>query len=149
MNITKIFSFPWSRRRIWSCLVLVIFLFLWWGVPTYKKWRADKLVDELCAKDGGIKVYETIKLPANMFNEYGQPIIRFTGQIASDSKTLDSGLHFSIESWDIIGNQNVSDISKLVVWKSRISLLRNKDGKLIGETSCYSRPLASIIIWLS
>lgn len=134
-NLTTVTTY----RRISGAIAIVLILSIWWTVPTYRKWRADKLVDELCAKDGGIKVYETVTLPSSMFNEYGQPKIKFAGHVATDSDTSGSGLYFSIESTDIIGDQNQSDISKLVVWKSRISLLRSSDGKVLGETICYSR----------
>jgi hypothetical protein len=38
-----------------------------------EKARLDAQVKELCAKDGGIKVYETVKLPPDKFNQWGQP----------------------------------------------------------------------------
>ncbi len=51
--------------------ILLFFLF-WQGIPAYNIWQADKLVDELCVKDGGIKVYETVTLPKERFNQWGQ-----------------------------------------------------------------------------
>ena len=36
-----------------------------------EKARLDQQVKELCAKDGGIKVYETVKLPADRFDQWG------------------------------------------------------------------------------
>lgn len=36
-----------------------------------EKWRLDAEVARLCAKDGGIKVYETVKLPADQFDQWG------------------------------------------------------------------------------
>ena len=37
-----------------------------------EKARFDQQVKELCAKDGGVKVYETVKMPAEKFNQWGQ-----------------------------------------------------------------------------
>ena len=36
-----------------------------------EKHRLDEQVKELCAKDGGVKVYETVTLPKEVFTEYG------------------------------------------------------------------------------
>jgi hypothetical protein len=96
------------------------------------------LIDELCAKDGGIKIYETLMLPTSMFNEYGQPKIRFAGK-AGGSKKSDTGLNFSSVTLDIIGKRDAGDISELVVWQSKIRLHRTSDRKILGETICYSR----------
>lgn len=37
-----------------------------------EKARLDKEVDRLCAIDGGIKVYETVLLPPDKFNQWGE-----------------------------------------------------------------------------
>lgn len=42
-----------------------------------EKARLDAQVKELCAKDGGIKVYETVKLPADRFNQWGRGCQKF------------------------------------------------------------------------
>ena len=36
-----------------------------------EKDRLDEQVKVLCAKDGGVKVYETVKLPKESFTEHG------------------------------------------------------------------------------
>lgn len=133
MNITNIFSFPWSRRRIWSCLVLVIFLFFWWGVPTYKKWRADKLVDELCAKDGRGIVYETVSLPAEMFvNGFDQVHVPSLGHL----KPTDEYYYTDETTW-IIPESNTFGGLDLSRYHSK--LFRVKDGKLLSEFVDYAR----------
>jgi len=38
------------------------------GCTTPSQWIADAQVDELCTKDGGIKVYETVTLPKERFS---------------------------------------------------------------------------------
>ena len=130
-----------TRRQFGSSLAIVLLIAVWWGIPTFRKWRADKLVDELCAKDGGVKVYETVTLPATMFNKYGQPKIKFVGKTGADRNLMDidTGLYFSSEERDIVGNPNAGDISKLVVWQSIIRLHRSNDGKVLGETVLYAR----------
>lgn len=58
----KIFIFAAS-------LGLVIW-FLWEAVG--ESWMLEYKVQELCAKDGGVKVYKEIVLPDDNFNEWGQ-----------------------------------------------------------------------------
>ncbi len=53
----KVTKRPWWKPSIGVTIFLVLFG-LWWGVPSFLKWRADAQVKELCAKDGGVKVYE-------------------------------------------------------------------------------------------
>lgn len=61
--------------RLSKGLVVVVsaagFLGLFWFLAGGEQWRLDKQVRELCAKDGGIKVYETVKLPGEKFDKYG------------------------------------------------------------------------------
>ena len=57
-----------------------IVLFLFASLIVYatfftEKERLDREVKRLCAIDGGIKVYETVKLPAERFDQYGQIFI--------------------------------------------------------------------------
>ena len=36
-----------------------------------EKYALDRQMEELCKKDGGVKIYETVELPAEMFDELG------------------------------------------------------------------------------
>ena len=58
-------------------IIIGLLLFsLWFGGGfwqlTGKKIYWDAQVREMCAQDGGVKVYESVELPANMFNKWGQ-----------------------------------------------------------------------------
>lgn len=50
---------------------------LWLGASFWyaggQTYYYDAQVNRLCAQDGGIKIYETVKLPKDKFNEWGQP----------------------------------------------------------------------------
>jgi hypothetical protein len=61
----------WLRKSLWFFIPLALFV-LWWVVPTLNKARLDARVRELCTKDGGIRVYETVMLPPDKFNRWGQ-----------------------------------------------------------------------------
>lgn len=126
-----------EKRFFWKSFITIILLTLfifWWGVPTYKKWRADKLVDNLCAKDGGVKVFERAILPKNKFNKFGQP------QIADKKYATAADKYYS--TWttkDIYGNSNSSNYNSLVIFRSEHDYFRKSDGKLLGKMIIYVR----------
>ena len=57
-------------RKALHIVIGVLFFSLWFGGAckkvTGKKMYRDAKVLELCAKDGGAKVYETVELPAGL-----------------------------------------------------------------------------------
>ncbi len=94
-----------------------------------EKDRLDAQVRELCAKDGGITVYETVKLPAERFDQYGQ--IRIPSK--QDAKPGDEYYYESSTFYLISGNP--------AMWQSRYRVYRKIDNntKLIGESISYAR----------
>jgi hypothetical protein len=122
-------------RKPWAVLLLLfvaLLVILWWGVPTYRKAKADALVDELCAKDGGIKVYETVRLPASRFDQYGNvpvPSIK-------TKKTDDEYYYATENTWIVRGTTDPTD---LAIWRGRYELYRSSDGKKLGESTYYAR----------
>jgi len=111
----------------------VLLTVLWIGIPFWevagKKMYYDAEVNRLCAIDGGIKVYETIKLPPEMFNEYGQ--INFYRPTQKENAL---GPEYVFEG-------NVHSFRKenpaLIRYHLRIS--RRVDGKILGEAISYGR----------
>ena len=66
------FVSPAAKRSGAVIAGLSILVAAYFGPSSYRKAQMDKEVDRLCAVDGGIKVYETVKLPADQFNEWGE-----------------------------------------------------------------------------
>lgn len=60
----------WHKGLIFAVAEMAFAGLLWFAVG--EKWLLDRQVRELCAKDGNVKVYETVRLPAEKFNSYGQ-----------------------------------------------------------------------------
>lgn len=89
--------------------------------------EADAQVQELCAKDGGIKVYERVRLPREMLVELGK--LRLPAK-----RYIQPSDNFYYE-WDIEyfrrGNPEVT--------RSHFKLFRKIDAKLLGEAISYSR----------
>ncbi|UJP04202.1 MAG: hypothetical protein LZF85_07165 [Nitrosomonas sp.] len=92
-----------------------------------EKDRLDREVKRLCAIDGGIKVYETVKLSADRFEKDGSIYIP-SKQIA---KLDDDYYYESFQQFLVEGNPSM--------WRNQYRVYRMSDNKLIGEASSYSR----------
>ncbi len=118
-------------------LFIIIFLPLITACWTPQKTYWDAEVDQLCAIDGGIRVYETVTLPPDKFNERGQ--INFYRPTQGENAL---GPDY-IFKWDIhyykkgdpaaIGSQDI------VMRRTHIKVIRKSDMKLLGEFVLYSR----------
>jgi len=89
----------------------------------------DDEVRRLCAIDGGVKVYETVKLPAEKFNQWGQ--VNFYRPTQNENAL---GPEY-VFKWELKflreGNPSLR--------RSHYSVLRQSDHKLLGESISYSR----------
>lgn len=92
-----------------------------------EKDRLDREVKRLCAIDGGIRVYETVKLPVEKFTRYGSISLPHKG----GGKSGDDYFYQSSTAYLIRGNP------ELVQY--RYEVYRQFDGKLLGEIINYSR----------
>ncbi|QOJ23449.1 MAG: hypothetical protein HRU78_07095 [Gammaproteobacteria bacterium] len=103
-----------------------------------EKARLDREVDRLCAIDGGIRVYETVKLPPDKFNERGEVIFYQPTQRIEDSL----GLEY-IFQWDVHyykkGDPAVTGPQDTVMKRTHIQIIRKSDMKILGEFVLYSR----------
>ena len=94
-----------------------------------EKARLDQQVKELCVKDGGIKVYETVKLPADRFDQWGM-----------------------VKPYDPTQKENALGPDYIVKWtvqhyrdgepsmrRDHFQVIRQSDLKLLGEAISYSR----------
>ncbi|TXH73822.1 hypothetical protein [Thiobacillus sp.] len=98
---------------------------LWLAVG--EKWLADRQVRALCAKDGGVRVYETVVLPAEKFDEWGNVNI-------PNKKYAKSTDEYYYESEDQYYRQKAP---RLLRMKTRV--IRRSDGKVLGESIRYAR----------
>lgn len=94
--------------------------------------RLDAEAKRLCAIDGGVKVYETVTLPADKFHSNGVPKI--------SSKDAQGFGYFSKASQEHIAGQ----LSMLAgdgagLKKHTYQVIRSSDGKVMGEERIYSR----------
>jgi len=120
-------------RRIGYISVAVIIILFWWGIPTIRKWKADRMVDELCAKDGRGIVYEKVTLSKDKFrNGFVQINIPPRNYI----KASDEYYYTDETTWIIPENNSFGGID---LYRLHYKLFRTKDNKLISEYVSYSR----------
>lgn len=112
-----------------SIFLLVLSMLAVSGCATPTQMILDAEVKRLCAIDGGIKVYETVKLPADKFNEYGQ--INFY-RPTQGQNALGEGYQLRLDTtYYRKGNPEMS--------RSHIQVFRKVDQKLLGESISYGR----------
>lgn len=97
------------------------------GVKAYY----DRQVRELCAKDGGVRVYETVRLPAERFNQWGQP--NFQIPITPYNKLKEADDYYL--EWEITKLRS----GYVNLTRNHFTLVRHKDKKLLAESVSYSR----------
>ena len=94
-----------------------------------EKARLDKDVRRLCEKDGGIKVYETVRLPPEKFDNWG--LINFYRPTQGENALGPEYFYkFDIHYYRS-GNPQMS--------RYHIQVVRRSDGKLLGEAISYGR----------
>lgn len=100
------------------------------------KAAADEEVRRLCAIDGGIKVYETVTLPANRFNQYGQ--VNFYQPKQKENALGDEYKFEMIRKAYVAGTPTINP-SELALERVEIKVTRKADNKLLGVVIWYVR----------
>jgi hypothetical protein len=99
----------------------------------------DRQMHELCKKDGGVKVYETVVLRSSEFSSTGQPLAKYTNSAKSDSDYLGPDYRY-VQSREVIvgkGADMERGEGQLSRWYSAV--YRRSDDRLLGESVSYGR----------
>lgn len=131
MSQIKLYSW---RRRAGYVVVVIGGLLTWIGMPEFNKWQADRVVDDLCTKDGGDRVYEVIKLPAGKFDSNW--LVNLGG---IESARTGAEYYVASSIIDIQGDHNGADVGQLVIWKTDTKIVRAADRKVMAELVSYVR----------
>lgn len=121
-------------RRITTALIFVVASI---SISGCEKYELDQRMSELCKKDGGMAVYETVKLPPDMFDQFGKP--------KSVAKSTNGG-YVSIIADDYIGSSEMTYIKsgnplngKASLARIHTKITRIKDGAILSEGIRYLR----------
>ena len=108
-----------------------------------EKYELDRQMEELCKKDGGVQVYETVQLPASRFDSTGRlftsPAEDKGGGLFVRMVTQDYRIESRtdvIKSGEPFGKRVISDGRLL---RFRTTVRRVADQRLLGEETSYSR----------
>lgn len=116
------------RRLITLTLTIVL-------LAGCEKYELDRRMEELCKKDGGIRVYETVKLPASMFDATGSPVPGTKSREIEDrlgpSYELVRGTTYLKQGNPVKGEGQL--------WRTHWKIIRKSDEKLLAEAVLYSR----------
>jgi hypothetical protein len=93
------------------------------------KAELDAEVKRLCAINGGVKVYETVKLPADKFNQWG--MVNFWRPTQGENALGPEYLYKSEDHYYLEG--------KPELFRMHTQVVRRLDGKLLGESVFYKR----------
>ena len=114
-------------KTFFTLLFAIITLSLLSACATPSQIMADAEVRELCEKDGGIKVYETVKLPVERFTKQGSIYI-------PDKSMSKKGDEYYYKSSTHYLKKGYTDLYRI-----HTKLYRALDNKLLGEIITYSR----------
>lgn len=130
------FRLLWHRSqsdltRLLALVAGVVILFTPALISNGVKAYYDRQVRDLCAKDGGVRVYETVALPEEKFNQWGQPNFHIP---TTPYDKLNDADEYYLE-WETTslktGNPSLE--------RSHFRLIRRNDQKRLGESVTYLR----------
>ena len=111
----------------------ILFAAMWLGVSFWygggRTIYYDTQVRELCAKDGGVKVYETVKLPPDRFDQWGM-----VKPYLPTQKENALGPEYIFKSETTYYRKGNPEM-----WRAQYRVIRRADGKVLGETVLYGR----------
>lgn len=116
---------------------LVVALLL--GLSGCERHALDRQMEELCKKDGGIKVYETVKLPPSEFSNTGQPLAKYVPIAKSPEDYLGPDYRY-VQKQEVLAGKNANtEKGEGRLWRWHSSIYRRSDERLLGESISYGR----------
>ena len=123
---------PFANRAVRLGLVVVAAV-LWFGGSFWeaggKKIYWDTKVRELCAKDGGVKVHETVELPGELYDQYAK-----RNWVLPDKAGAKSTDEYYVEREVFYYHKDDPQVTR-----SQTRIVQRSDGKVLGEYIDYGR----------
>lgn len=123
-------------RRVIAIPLVAVPLLLLAGC---ERWALDRKMEELCKKDGGVKVYETVKLPASDFSNIGQPLARYAKPATAEEDRLGPDYLYISKREVLLGAAANPERGEGRLVRLYWAIHRRSDGKLLGEQVEYRR----------
>jgi hypothetical protein len=124
---------PGTARRPLRILLIVIVAVTWLGASFWygggRTIYYDMEVQRLCAIDGGVKVYEQVKLPAEQYDAYAQR--NWILPDKAQAKPEDEYFSETDRHYFLNGNPEMS--------RRQYRVIRRSDAKVLGEMVRYGR----------
>lgn len=131
-----------NGRHLNNLLAIAIFI-VGQGLAGCEKYSLDRQMEELCKKDGGVKVYETVMLPPEMFDRWGDPFPGWRERKPEDR--LGPEYRYVEETVYLKEGDPFKGEGRLR--KTSEQIYRRTDGKLIGEAISYGRSGGDFIVY--
>lgn len=123
---------PWRVDVTFAVLAAVwLSIGFWYGGG--RKIYYDMEVNRLCAVDGGVKIYETVKLPASKFDKHGNAHIPLKKNASPNDEYFYEWETRTLSAGDSGEN------GKLMLRREDFKFFRAKDNVLLGEDISYVR----------
>lgn len=126
-----------STARAWLYVLMVLASLL--SLSGCDRWSLDRQMETLCKKNGGVKVYETVTLPASEFSNVGQPLARFAKQATSIEDTLGPDYRYVIQKEVLVGAEANLENGRGRLERIHEVVYRRSDSRMLGEYLWYAR----------
>jgi hypothetical protein len=124
-----------SKPRMASPTLMVLLAL---GTSGCERWQLDRQMEALCKKDGGVKVYETVTLPASEFGPGGEPMFRWRVPGTARDQIFGPEYRYGSSRATLVGDvASKQDTGQLV--RLHWTIHRRSDNKLLGEQTEYRR----------
>jgi hypothetical protein len=124
----------WQKRAAGAALIALLAL----ANGGCERWRLDQQMELLCKKDGGIKVYETVTLPASEFGPGGEPLFRHRVPGMAREDILGPVYRYGSSREILVGSAQPEQGSGQLL-RLHWTIHRRSDNKLLGEQTEYRR----------
>ena len=108
-----------------------------------ERWALDRQMEELCKKDGGIKVYEAVILPATFYVQHGELRSGPNMPVAQDAWFvrigLDDNYRLYVHDERIVGKEARHDRGEGSLNRVHEAIYRWPEKRLLGEAVWYAR----------
>jgi hypothetical protein len=130
----------WQRMG----LVGVAMIIMGSGLSGCEKYQLDQQVDALCKKDGGVRVYEKVALPPEMFDRWGDPFPGWRGRKLEDR--LGPDYRYITETTYLKRGDPIKVFSEGELRRYSEKIVRVSDDKLLGQSIVYGRTGGEMIL---